>query len=298
MGTDVFVPPGARLGDNVMLGTKVMVPIDGPMRENVGLLGSPAFEIPRAATRDLELVGRLDTAQRRQRLAEKTRHNLATMGIVLAKGFVVDLVGLYLLTLTAELYGWRNLWAMSAALAFLAFFMIGLDIFVERWAYGFRRMKPLVATSYDRAFWEIERYWKLSGSGSHSTFFGGTPFRPMVMRLCGARIGRCVYDDGVNMSERSLVEIGDGAVINQGVMLQSHSLEEGAYKSDFIRIGAGASLGVGSFVHYGVTMGERARLDPDAFLMKGEIAPADSRWRGNPARLVGRRAEPMLMAAE
>ena len=92
------------------------------------------------------------------------------------------------------------------------------------------------------------------------------------------------------MSERTLVEIGDGAALNQGVMLQSHSLEEGAYKSDFIRIGAGATLGVGAFVHYGVTMGERTRLDPDAFLMKGEITPADSRWRGNPARLVGRRA--------
>ena len=65
LGTDVFVPPGARLGDNCMLGTKVMAPIDGPLRENVGLLGSPAFEIPRAAARDVELVGRLDEAERR-----------------------------------------------------------------------------------------------------------------------------------------------------------------------------------------------------------------------------------------
>ena len=299
MGTDVFIPPGARLGDNVLMGTKVMVPIDGPARENVGLLGSPAFEIPRAATRDLELVGRLDSAQRRQRLAQKTRHNLATMAMVLAKGFVADFVGLYTLSLTAELYGWRNLWAMSGSLAFLALFTIGLGVVVERAAYGFRRMKPQVATSYDRAFWRVERYWKLSGAGAHTTFFAGTPFRPMVMRLCGARVGRCVYDEGVNVSERTLVEIGDGAVINQGVMLQSHSLEEGCYKSDFIRIGAGATLGVGSFVHYGVTMGERTRLDPDAFLMKGELAPADSRWRGNPAQLIGRRAaEPMLMAAE
>jgi non-ribosomal peptide synthetase-like protein len=99
------------------------------------------------------------------------------------------------------------------------------------------------------------------------------------------------------MSERTLVEIGDGATLNQGAMLQSHSLEEGAYKSDFIRIGAGATLGVNAFVHYGVTLGERTRLDPDAFLMKGEITPAGSRWRGNPARLIGRRA-PMLAAAE
>lgn len=118
----------------------------------------------------------------------------------------------------------------------------------------------------------------------------------MIMRLVGAKVGRCVYDDGVNMSERSLVEIGDGAVLNQGVMLQSHSLEEGAYKSDFIRIGAGSTLGVGAFVHYGVTMGERTRLDPDAFLMKGEVTPVGSRWRGNPARLIGRRV--FAMAAE
>ncbi len=298
MGTDVFVPPGARLGDNVMMGTKTMVPIDGPMRENVGLLGSPAFEIPRAAARDLELVGKLSEAERAARLREKTRHNIATMALVLGKGFVMDLVGVYALTYVAEIFGWRDLWAISATLAALAFAFIGLDILAERAAYGFRRMKPLVATSYDRAFWEVERYWKLSGSGAHATFFAGTPFRPMIMRLCGARVGACVWDDGVNMSERTLVEIGDGAVLNQGVMLQSHSLEEGAYKSDFIRVGAGSSLSVGAFVHYGVTLGERTRLDPDAFLMKGEITPADSRWRGNPARLVGRRAAPMLMAAE
>ena len=55
-----------------------------------------------------------------------------------------------------------------------------------------------------------------------------------------------------------------------------------------MRIGAGSSLGVGSFVHYGVVMHEKTRLDADAFLMKGEITPAHSRWRGNPGRLVQR----------
>ncbi len=298
LGTDVFVPPGARLGDNCLIGTKAMVPIDGPLRENVGLLGSPAFEIPRAAQRDLELLAHLDADARRRRLAEKTRHNLATMAMMLGKGLLAEFVGIYVLTLTAEVFGWRHLFPMAGALAFVMAFAFALDLLVERWSYGFRRMRPLTATSYDRAFWEVERYWKLSGSGWHTSFFAGTPFRPLVLRLCGARIGACVFDDGVNMSERTLVEIGDGAALNQGVMLQSHSLEEGAYKSDFIRIGAGATLGVGAFVHYGVTLGERTRLDPDAFLMKGEITPADSRWRGNPARLVGRRAAPLPMAAE
>ena len=58
------------------------------------------------------------------------------------------------------------------------------------------------------------------------------------------------------------------------------------YKSDLVRIGAGASIGIGCLVHYGVTMGDGAHLDSDSFLMKGEITPAGSRWRGNPAHLV------------
>ena len=32
-----------------------MVPIDGPVREGVGLLGSPAFDIPRTVARDSAL---------------------------------------------------------------------------------------------------------------------------------------------------------------------------------------------------------------------------------------------------
>jgi acetyltransferase-like isoleucine patch superfamily enzyme len=75
-------------------------------------------------------------------------------------------------------------------------------------------------------------------------------------------------------------------------MLQAHSLEEGVFKSDHIRVGAGVALGVGAFAHYGVVLREGTYLDADAFLMKGEITPAYSRWRGNPAKLVGRRARP------
>ena len=52
LGNNVAYPAGARTGDNCLLATKVMVPIDGPVRRDVGLLGSPAFEIPRTVQRD------------------------------------------------------------------------------------------------------------------------------------------------------------------------------------------------------------------------------------------------------
>ncbi len=76
----IYVPPGARTGDNVLFATKVMAPIDGPVRENVGLLGSPAFEIPRASARDLEMLGRHRTARSASAASSrKTWFNLASM---------------------------------------------------------------------------------------------------------------------------------------------------------------------------------------------------------------------------
>ncbi len=50
--TTSTIRPASKAGANCLLGTKVMIPIDGPVRENVGLLGSPCFEIPRAVERD------------------------------------------------------------------------------------------------------------------------------------------------------------------------------------------------------------------------------------------------------
>ena len=52
LGNHIAYPPRGRTGDNCLLATKVMVPIDGEVREGVGLLGSPGFEIPRSVERD------------------------------------------------------------------------------------------------------------------------------------------------------------------------------------------------------------------------------------------------------
>ncbi len=56
-----------------------------------------------------------------------------------------------------------------------------------------------------------------------------------------------------------------------------HSLEDGTFKSDYIRIGRGCTLGASAFVHYGVTIDDYAVLAPDSFLMKGEEVPQNAR---------------------
>ena len=99
--------------------------------------------------------------------------------------------------------------------------------------------------------------------------------------MLGVRIGRRVFDDGLGLTERTLVAIGDDCTLNAGSGIQSHSQEDGAFKSDRTAIGAGCTLGVAAFVHYGVTIGDGAVLAPDSFLMKGEEVAA--------ARALGRK---------
>ena len=47
LGNEMHFHCDAKIGENCLLASKVHVPIDGPIREDVGLLGSPPFEIPR-----------------------------------------------------------------------------------------------------------------------------------------------------------------------------------------------------------------------------------------------------------
>src|SRR5262249_32638341 len=93
-------------------------------------------------------------------------------------------------------------------------------------------------------------------------------------------------DDGCFISDRTMVSIGDGCTLNAGSLIQSHSQEDGGFKSDRITIGAGCTLGVNSLVHYGVKMGDSACLAAAAFLIKGEEVPPHTRWGGNPASQV------------
>ena len=105
----------------------------------------------------------------------------------------------------------------------------------------------------------------------------------MVWRLLGVRIGSRVFDDGCYHDGADAHHDRDDCTLNAGSKIQCHSQEDGTFKSDRSTIGAGCTLGVGAFVHYGVTMGDGAVLAADSFLMKGEEVPRHARWGGNPA---------------
>ena len=156
----------------------------------------------------------------------------------------------------------------------------------ERGIARFRPLRPQFCSIYDPYFWWHERFWKFVIPDYLDKIFVGTPFKNILSRLLGVRLGKRVFDDGCFIPERTLATIGDDCTLNAHSVIQCHSQEDGTFKSDRSTIGAGCTLGIGALVHYGVTMGDGAVLAPDSFLMKGEEIPQHARWGGNPAPTV------------
>jgi non-ribosomal peptide synthetase-like protein len=281
-GNNIVFPPGARTGDNCLYATKVRVPTDGPFRVDVGLLGSPAFEIPRSVARDAAFDELTTGEQKRRGLRRKNRHNLRT-ALLFVGSRLVDLHVATLILYTAlDLHPRFGLVVAPTAIVVGLLFTVAFHVLLERLVTGFRPLTPQFCSILQPYFWRHERFWKVS-AGTYLRLFNGTPMKGLLWRALGVRIGRRVFDDGCGMPEKSLVMIGDDVTLNAGSVVQAHSLEDGAFKSDHIVVGSGSTIGPHAFVHYGVTIGKDAVLDADSFLMKGtEMSPA-SRWRGNPA---------------
>ncbi|MFF5015272.1 Pls/PosA family non-ribosomal peptide synthetase [Streptomyces sp. NPDC001165] len=281
LGNNIAYPAGGRTGDNCLLATKVMIPLDGEVREGVGLLGSPCFEIPRSVERDSRFDDLRTGDTFHRRLTSKNRYNLRSMALHLfvrwVHTFALTVFGLA----SVDLYGVLGHVVIATYLALTLVFSTAYYILVERCLTSFRALRPQLCSIYDPYFWWHERLWKVPDH--YLNIFNGTPFKSLVWRLLGVRIGSRVFDDGCYLTERTLATIGDDCTLNAGSKIQCHSQEDGTFKSDGTTLGSGCTLGVGAHVHYGVTMDDGAVLAPDSFLMKGEEVPAHARWGGNPA---------------
>ena len=131
LGNRIAYPAQGRTGDNCLLATKVMVPMDGKVREGVGLLGSPSFEIPRTVDRDHQLDV-TDPAQVRRLLRRKNRHNARDDPDVPAVAVDPHVFAITMLTLIAvDLHSELGLAVALAGIAVMPL-TVGYLILVDR----------------------------------------------------------------------------------------------------------------------------------------------------------------------
>ncbi len=290
LGNVVRYPADAAVGPNCLIATKAAVPLDGPVRTGVGLLGSPAFEIPRSVQRDHLFDLYKQPGLLEQRLARKLRSNLVTMALYLARWWLLTVLALGSGAAALNLVGpgaglAPTALALAAAAATTVVGGALVSVLLERLVVRFQPVQPLYCSLYDPRFWAHERFWKLNYN-AFLRVFDGTPVKPWFLRLQGAQVGARVFDDGAGLTEPGLVAIGDDCCLNHGAVLQAHSLEDGTFKSDRVHLGTGCTVGPAALVHYATELGDHCVIDADSFVMKGTTVESGGHWQGNPARPV------------
>jgi non-ribosomal peptide synthetase-like protein len=209
--------------------------------------------------------------------------NLITIGLYLFTRWVLFVVTALLFVSAFALQDRFGAVGYTLAVAAAVVISAAWYILIERMTLGFGKLTPQTCSIYDPYYWFHERHWKMSNSRFRA-LFNGTPIKNVIWRLLGTKVGKQMLDDGASMSERSLVSIGDYCTLGDLSMIEGHSMEDGAFKSDTIAIGDGVTIGANAFINYGVEMGDGSQLLADSFLMKGTTVPSGEVWGGNPAR--------------
>jgi len=281
VGNLVHYPSDGRAGENCLLASRVMIPIDGPVRENTGLLGSPAFEIPRTVQRD-RYEGSDDPAYLEQGLKRKTRRNLITIFCVLLVEALYTCIEALVVYYTVWYYLEYGMVSFIVSPILFGLFTLAYFILHAQWSLTGKRMEPSSLSIYEPYFWKVEHYWKRNEEKLLEGF-GGTPYKNVISRLLGIKVGAKVFDDGSIVTEKTMCEIGDYCTLNESTSIQCHTLEEGFFKSDYVKIGNGCTVGVNAYIQYGVTMEDNSLLETNSYLMKGELLQENTVWQGNPA---------------
>ena len=110
----------------------------------------------------------------------------------------------------------------------------------------------------------------------------GTPLLTTWFRSMGTQVGRGVWCETYWLPEADLIQLGDGATVNQGTVVQTHLFHDRLLALDTVRLRRGATLGPNSVILPAATVGRHATVGPVSLVMRGESVPDKTMWIGNP----------------
>ncbi|PON69738.1 L-2-aminoadipate reductase [Parasponia andersonii] len=128
-------------------------------------------------------------------------------------------------------------------------------------------LRPNYALNPEISIWSVDfvKWWALYKAQEVSSkvlaeHLRGTVFLKYWFEMFGARIGSSVLLDTVDITDPSLVSIGDGAVIAEGALIQSHEVKNGILSFLPIRIGRNSSVGPYAVIQKGCVVGEELEV--------------------------------------
>ncbi|XP_058073505.1 uncharacterized protein LOC131222454 [Magnolia sinica] len=135
--------------------------------------------------------------------------------------------------------------------------------------FGNSFLQPNYALMPEISIWSMDfvKWWALYKAQEVAGRFlavhlRGTVFLNYWFEMLGARVGSSVLLDTVDITDPPLVSIGNGAVIAEGAMVQSHEVRDGVLSFLPVRIGQNVSVGPYSVIQKGSILGDEAEVLP------------------------------------
>ena len=285
VGNAAFVPSGSHLGDDSLVGVGSVPPASG-VRAGSSWLGSPSIYLPRREV--FEGYGEADTfTPPRARVIE--RYLIEGLRIVLpATLLALSTFCTLALASDAARLG-AQLWQMILlvpALALLFGFATVLVVAAIKWVVVGRyrpRVEPLWSRFVRRTEF-VTGVYEAAAVPALLAMLTGTPLMGPALRLFGVKVGRRSLIHTTYITEFDLVRLGDDAVIDPEVSLQTHLFEDRVMKMNTIDIADRVEVGTRAVVLYSTRLEDDAHLAPLSLVMKGESLPAATAWVGIPAQ--------------
>lgn len=282
VGNAAFVPAGAELGDNSLVGVCSTSPPNGTA-DATSWLGSPPIFLPR---REESPPFPESLTYRPSRLRIMERYAVEYFRITLP-ATLFSAVAVLLAVVLIQLDPTPPVAVVLApALALAGAMFATLVVVAAKWIL-IGRYRPRVEPLWGRFVRRSELVTGLYENVAVPmlvSWLTGTPLISPVLRLFGVKIGRHVMLDTTYITEFDLVEIGDAAAVGPRTSLQTHLFEDRVMKMSNLAIGAGSTVGTRAVVLYDAEVGPHAILDGLSLLMKGERIEHGHRWQGIPAQ--------------
>ncbi len=117
-----------------------------------------------------------------------------------------------------------------------------------------------------------------------------SPFGVWFLRAMGMRIGRRSFINTEYISDPRLLTLGDDVALGGSVRIFAHYGGGGHLVIAPVRVGDGATIGLGATVMGDVEVGAGATVLPHSVLLPGSRVGAGETWGGVPAQLITREA--------
>lgn len=284
IGNEAVIGGGARIGTSALVGVKSRLPSGGSVGAGETWFGSPPIQLPTRQRFEMDARRTFDPPLK----LRVGRAVYEAFNIALPTSLFITLV-ITVMEVLAPIFDVAHL-AHIVGICIVASSAIAVIQLLVGAAYKWIVMGRYVPTVQPMWSWWALRteatavvYWGMAGKALLDQL-RGTPFLPVAMRLFGVKTGRGIYMDYADITEFDCVAIGDGAIINNHAVLQTHLYEDRLMKVGRITIGAGANLGANSTVLYDTVVGPGATVGALTLVMKGEHIPAGARFWGSPAQ--------------